>query len=87
MVTAWYITGGEDAHYQLFTKQLKAGVCSKPLYDRTVDLLIPIILEQEDKIYKDNIEKANEDASGTIIGIDVQHYRPKNCRTCSISNS
>jgi hypothetical protein len=77
VVRCWYTTGGEDEHYQDFASQLKAGVCSRNLFDRTVDLLIPIILEKEDKMYLTNIQNANQQTAGTIIGVDVQHCRPQ----------
>jgi hypothetical protein len=77
VVRAWYTTGGEDGHYQLFASQLKAGVYNRDGYNATVDLLIPIILEQEDKMYSDNIQAVNNDSAGAIIGVDVQHCRPQ----------
>jgi len=74
---AWYTTGGEDGHYQHFAQQLNAGVINSKSYDATVNLLISIILEQEDKMYHTNIQQANADSNGTIIGTDVQHCRPQ----------
>ncbi len=77
VVRAWYTTGGEDCHYQHFASELRVGIYNQKSYDSTVDLLIPLILEQEDKMYSINISKANENKDGAIIGIDVQNCRPQ----------
>jgi hypothetical protein len=75
VVRCWYTTGGEDGHYQDFTTQLKAGTYSRAQFDSTVNLIIPIIHQKEDKMYSTNIDQANQNGDGTIIGVDVQHCR------------
>jgi hypothetical protein len=77
VVRCWYTTGGEDAHYQHFATQLNAGKCNQTQFDSTADLIIPIIHQMEDKMYFTNIQTANTNKDGTIIGVDVQHCRPQ----------
>lgn len=72
MTCAWFITGGEHEHYQEFTAALRCGTYSK--YHKALNQLKPIILEQEDKMYRENINSSNE-TPGTILGFDCQHSR------------
>jgi hypothetical protein len=72
---AWYITGGDRSHYFEFTEALKCGQYNRTSFDNTIELLQPIILEQEEKTYRENIDLVNTLKDGVILGFDCQHSR------------
>jgi hypothetical protein len=72
---AWMTTGGERGHYFKFTEALRCGQYSPSSFDATVKLLRPIILEQEDHMYRVNINEVNMITGGPTIGLDCQHCR------------
>jgi hypothetical protein len=74
IVRSWFVTGGERGKYQQFSKAMRCGTYNPTSFDQTVDLLIPIILEMEDKCYKENIDQVNE-TKECILGFDCSHSR------------
>ena len=75
MVRSWLTVGGERGKYFQFCEAMKIGTYNRSSFDRTVTLLIPIILEMEDKNYRLNIDSVNESDDGCILGFDCQHSR------------
>jgi hypothetical protein len=54
---------------------LRCGSYNHDSFDKTIELLRPIILEAEDQGYKENIDAINAMQSGVILGCDCQHCR------------
>jgi hypothetical protein len=75
VVRAWMTTGGERGHYFKFSEAFRCGNYNPTSFDATVQLLRPIILEQEDEMYRTNIDAANKIDDGPIVGLDCQHCR------------
>lgn len=74
-VAAYDSVGGDRSKYFTFTSELRCGTYNATSYDNTLKLLAPFIFEQEDNIYKQNINDCNQDIGGTILGFDTQYSR------------
>ena len=65
VVRAWLVSGGHRGKYLKFTEAMRCGTYNATSFDKTTDLLIPIIREAEDKEYHDNIMAVNEMKEGS----------------------
>jgi hypothetical protein len=75
IVRAWYTIGGKRHQYFKFTELMNCGQYNHDSYDKTVQLLQPIILEAEDKDYQENVDAVNGMKEDVILGCDCQHCR------------
>lgn len=75
VVRSWLTVGGERDKYFQFCEAMRIDTYNESSYDRTVELLVLIILEIEDKNYKLNIDSVNGSNDDYILGFDCQHSR------------
>jgi hypothetical protein len=75
MVVAWKVVGAERGKYFKFTEALRCGQYNRTSWDKTVELLQPIVHNMVMESYQEGVAFANEATDGAIIGCDVQHSR------------
>jgi hypothetical protein len=75
IVVAWKTTGNERGKYFQFTEAMRCGQYNDNSWDKTVQLLYPIVQDTVNKSYKKGVDYINQSKEGAIIGCDVQHSR------------
>ncbi len=75
IVAAWKVTGCERGKYFKFTETLRCGQYNHTSWDKTAQLLQPIVFNMALKSYQEGVDYMNKSSEATIIGCDVQHSR------------
>ena len=75
MVVAWKTTGTERGKYFQFTDAMRCGQYNHDSWDKTVQLLSPIVQTLAEKSYQKGVNYINQSGEDAIIGCDVQHSR------------
>jgi hypothetical protein len=75
VVVAWKVVGCERGKYFKFTEALRCGQYNRTSWDKTVQMLYPVVHNMAVQSYKETVDYANKSSNGSIVGCDVQHSR------------